>query len=78
MYKIFIDGQNGTTGLQIQQRLALHDAVSLIELSDAERKNVDAKRAALADSDLSILCLLHLHIVNRKDSYMLLFCVDQL
>ena len=57
MYKIFIDGQNGTTGLQIQQRLALHDAVSLIELSDAERKNVDAKRAALADSDLAILCL---------------------
>ncbi|MAU90736.1 MAG: N-acetyl-gamma-glutamyl-phosphate reductase [Gammaproteobacteria bacterium TMED182] len=57
MYKIFIDGQNGTTGLQIQQRLTLHDGVSLIELSDHERKNEDAKRAALADSDLAILCL---------------------
>ena len=57
MYKIFIDGQNGTTGLQIQQRLTLHDGVSLIEISDHERKNEDTKRAALADSDLAILCL---------------------
>ena len=41
--KIFIDGAAGTTGLEIRQRLAGRADLSLIALSDAERK--DARRA---------------------------------
>ncbi|MEJ6670248.1 MAG: N-acetyl-gamma-glutamyl-phosphate reductase [Pseudomonadales bacterium] len=57
MHRIFIDGQHGTTGLQIQDRLAERDDIELIELSDAERKTDTAKRAALRAADVAILCL---------------------
>lgn len=57
MYRIFIDGQNGTTGLQIQDRLAERRDIELIELSDADRKADAAKRAALDAADVAILCL---------------------
>jgi len=57
MFKIFIDGQNGTTGLQIKDRLAERSDVELIELSDAERKTDAAKRSALSAADVAILCL---------------------
>lgn len=57
MYRIFIDGQNGTTGLQIKDRLAERGDIELIALSDAERKTDAAKRAALGAADVAILCL---------------------
>ena len=57
MFKIFIDGQNGTTGLQIKDRLAERGDIELIELLDAERKTDAAKRAALDAADIAILCL---------------------
>ena len=57
MFKIFIDGQNGTTGLQIKDRLAERGDIELIELLDAERKTDAAKRAALDAADVAILCL---------------------
>jgi N-acetyl-gamma-glutamyl-phosphate reductase len=55
--KIFIDGAAGTTGLEIRERLAGRTGLSLIALSDAERKNATARKAALNDADLVILCL---------------------
>jgi N-acetyl-gamma-glutamyl-phosphate reductase len=55
--KIFIDGAAGTTGLEIRQRLAGRIGLSLIALSDAERKDARARKAALNDADLVILCL---------------------
>ncbi len=57
MFKIFIDGQNGTTALQIKDRLAERGDIELIELLDAERKTDAAKRAALDAADVAILCL---------------------
>ena len=57
MFRIFIDGQNGTTGLQIKDRLAERGDIELIELLDAERKTDAAKRAALSAADVAILCL---------------------
>jgi N-acetyl-gamma-glutamyl-phosphate reductase len=53
--KIFIDGAAGTTGLEIRERLAGRGG--LIALSDADRKDVGARKAALNDADLVILCL---------------------
>jgi N-acetyl-gamma-glutamyl-phosphate reductase len=55
--KVFIDGAAGTTGLEIRERLADRSDLTLIWLSDAERKSVRARHEALNDSDLVILCL---------------------
>jgi N-acetyl-gamma-glutamyl-phosphate reductase len=55
--KVFIDGEVGTTGLQIRARLARRDDISLISLSEADRKSRDARLAAFAKADVAILCL---------------------
>ncbi len=55
--KIFIDGAAGTTGLEIRERLAGRGELALITLSDAERKDAAARKRALNDADLVILCL---------------------
>jgi N-acetyl-gamma-glutamyl-phosphate reductase len=55
--KIFIDGAAGTTGLEIRERLAGRAELSLIALSDAERKDQGARKKALNQADLVILCL---------------------
>ena len=55
--KIFIDGAAGTTGLEIRERLAGRPELSLIALSDAERKDQTARKKALNQADLVILCL---------------------
>ena len=56
-YQIFIDGQAGTTGLQVAERLLRHPQVSLITLADDERKSASARRDAFAAADAAILCL---------------------
>ena len=55
--KIFIDGAAGTTGLEIRERLRPRADVSLLALSDAERKDPAARKKALNAADLVILCL---------------------
>ena len=55
--RIFIDGAAGTTGLEIRQRLEGRGDLSLITLSEAERKDEGARKQALNDADLVILCL---------------------
>ena len=56
-YQIFIDGQAGTTGLQVAERLSRHKDVRLITLADSERKSTAARRDAFAAADAAILCL---------------------
>jgi N-acetyl-gamma-glutamyl-phosphate reductase len=57
MMNVFIDGAAGTTGLQIGERLAGRNDLSLITLDDAQRKNDGARRDAINHADIVILCL---------------------
>lgn len=54
---VFIDGGAGTTGLEIGARLAGRSDIALIALPEARRKDPAARREALNDADIVILCL---------------------
>ena len=56
-YKIFIDGQEGTTGLEINERLQKRDDVEIMRIDSDKRKDADERRKFINDSDITILCL---------------------
>lgn len=55
--RIFIDGQAGTTGLQIHQLLANDDDIDIISIDEFDRKKEHVRRQLLNDVDVAILCL---------------------
>jgi len=57
MFKVFIDGQEGTTGLQIHERLKSRTDLHILKIADQDRKNPEVKQRFLNEADLVILCL---------------------
>ena len=55
--KIFIDGEHGTTGLQIRSRMAGRSDVELLSIPEAERRNAAIREDLLNSADVAILCL---------------------
>lgn len=55
--KVYIDGQEGTTGLEIHQRLSARDDIELLSIEPEKRKDVDERRRLINEVDLVFLCL---------------------
>lgn len=57
MYKVFVDGEAGTTGLQIFERLAKRSDVEILRISPELRKDVNERKKLINKSDITFLCL---------------------
>lgn len=56
-FKVFIDGQEGTTGLQLSQRLKARKDIELIPISDALRKDPAERAKCINSANVVFLCL---------------------
>lgn len=56
-HSIFIDGEAGTTGLQIRERLAGRSDLEVLSIDPARRKDADARAELLNAADAVVLCL---------------------
>ncbi len=55
--KIFVDGEHGTTGLQIIQRLEARDDIELLSIPHEQRRDASIREDLLNEADVAILCL---------------------
>lgn len=57
MKKVFIDGKEGTTGLQIYERLEKRKDITLLTLSEEKRKDIETRKERINEADIVFLCL---------------------
>ena len=55
--KVYVEGQSGTTGLKINERLAAHPYVEVLKIDEARRKDPDARRTMINSADVVFICL---------------------
>lgn len=55
--KIFVDGQEGTTGLQINERLQIRSDLQLLQIDPEKRKDAEERKKRLNEADIVFLCL---------------------
>lgn len=55
--KVFVDGQEGTTGLKIFEYLSQRSDVEILRIEEAKRKDVEERRRLINASDVTFLCL---------------------
>lgn len=55
--KIFIDGREGTTGLQIYERLGKRDDIELLLIDESKRKDISERKRMINSADVVFLCL---------------------
>ncbi len=55
--QVFIDGQVGTTGLEIAERLHNRADIELLTIAEADRQDPEARACLLQNADVAILCL---------------------
>ena len=55
--KVYIDGKEGTTGLQIYDRLSVRDDIDLLLIDEGKRKDLDERKKLINAADLVFLCL---------------------
>ena len=55
--KVYIDGKEGTTGLQIYDRLSVRDDIDLLLIDEDKRKDLDERKKLINAADLVFLCL---------------------
>ena len=55
--KIFIDGEEGTTGLEIYKKLSVHPEIQILRIKQKDRKDPVARQNLMELSDLTFLCL---------------------
>lgn len=56
-HTVYIDGQAGTTGLQLRQRLEKHDGVELLLISEEKRKDEAERKRLMNSAEVVFLCL---------------------
>ena len=56
-YKVFIDGQEGTTGLRIVERFRNRTDVELLTIDGELRKDTAERKRLINESDYTFLCL---------------------
>ena len=55
--KVFIDGKEGTTGLQIYERFEKRSDIEILLIDDDKRKDVNERKKLINESDITFLCL---------------------
>ena len=61
---IYIDGAQGTTGLQLKQRLSSHSEVKVLDIDNSKKKDLNYKLEKFSSADLIFLCLPDLSLIH--------------